>query len=230
MWDISKAELARYIDQTNLKPEATEAEIKEFVLQARDYAFKTVALMTSWVPLATRLLEGSQTSIVSSVGFPLGTYSTRSKVFETRWAIEHGLPDIEIDMVINISLFKSGCFQQVEEDIKAVVEAAEGHTVKVIIEVPLLSEEEIINACLIADRAGVDFIKTSTGFRAYPKMRPSTSGDVRLIRSVVDERVKIKIAGGVFSLESALDAIDAGAHRIGTIAGIPIVEALDKLT
>jgi deoxyribose-phosphate aldolase len=230
MWDITKAELARYIDQTNLRPEATEREITEFVLLSRSYNFRTVAIMTAWVPLATRLLQGSTTSIVASVGFPLGTYPTQSKVTETKWAIKHGRDNLEIDMVMNLSLLKSHRYKEVEGDIHAVVEAAGGHTTKVIIEVPLLSEEEIIIASMIAEQAGVDYIKTSTGFKAYPEMRASTSQDVRLIRSVVNDRVKIKIAGGVFSLEQALDAVDVGAHRIGTIAGIPILEALDKLS
>ena len=131
---------------------------------------------------------------------------------------------------MNLSLLKSRHYREVQADVRAVVEAAEGQTVKVIIEVPMLTNEEIVIASMIAENAGVDFIKTSTGFKAYPQMRPSTSADVRLIRSVVDERVKIKIAGGVFSLEQALDALDAGAQRIGTINGIPIVEGLDKLT
>lgn len=229
MWAMTKAELARYIDQTNLNPAATEKEMTEFILQARAYGFRTAAMMTSWVPLATRLLAGSRTSIVASVGFPLGTYPTDCKAAEAAWAIENGRQDIEIDMVMNLSLLKSRCYRLVEEDIHAVVNAAEGRTVKVIIEAPLLTPDEVVIASMIAEQAGVDFIKTSTGFRAYPEMRASTSQDIRLIRNVVGERVKIKIAGGIFSLEQALKVIEAGAHRIGTIAGIPIVEALEKL-
>jgi len=229
MFKITKEELARYIDQTNLNPAATQTDMALFVEEAKSYSFRTVALMTSWVPLATQILEGSTTSIVASVGFPLGTYPTESKVAETKWAINNGLKNIEIDMVMNISLFKSGRFDQVEQDIRAVVKAASGHTVKVIIEVSLLNREEIIIASMIAEKAGVNFVKTSTGFRGFKRMRPSTPEDVRLIKDVVGDRVEVKIAGGVFSLEQALMAIEAGASRIGTIMGIPIVEAVGKL-
>jgi deoxyribose-phosphate aldolase len=229
MWDISREELAQYIDQTNLKPDATEKEMAEFINTSKDFGFKTVAIMPLWVPLATNLLEGSRTSIVSSVGFPLGTCTTESKVTEVQWSIENGLKNLEIDMVMNLSLFKSRRYQEVEADIQAVVRAAEGHTTKVIIEVPLLTDEEIVIASLIAANTGIDYIKTSTGFRGYPEMRPSTAKDVQLIKKTVFDQVKIKIAGGIFSLEQALEVIDEGVSRIGTIAGIPITNALESL-
>ena len=229
MWDISREKLAQYIDQTNLNPDATESEMAEFINLSKAFGFKTVAIMPSWVPLATQLLNGSQTSIVSSVGFPLGTCTTASKVSEAQWSIQNGLKNIEIDMVMNLSLFKSRRYQEVESDIRAVVQVAGRHTTKVIIEVPLLTEDEIIIASLIAANAGVDYIKTSTGFKAYPQMRPSTVKDVQLIKKIIPKRVKIKIAGGIFSLEQALEVIDAGASRIGTIAGIPITTALESL-
>ena len=117
MFKITKDELARFIDQTNLNPAVTQTDMALFVKEAKPYGFRTVALMTSWVPLATQILEGSNTSIVTSVGFPLGTYPTESKVAETKWAINNGLKNIEIDMVMNISLFKSGRFDQVEQSL-----------------------------------------------------------------------------------------------------------------
>jgi deoxyribose-phosphate aldolase len=185
--------------------------------------------MTSWVPLASEILGESQTSIVASVGFPLGTYPTESKVAEARWAIANGRSDLEVDMVMNMALFKERRYQAVEADLRAVREASLGHTLKVIIEVPLLSPDEIVIASQIVERAGVDFVKTSTGFRGYPQMRASSVEDVRLIRGAVGPQVQVKIAGGVFSLEQALAAIEAGATRIGTIAGIPIRESLERL-
>ena len=229
MYPATALEMARTIDQTNLRPEATSEEIADFVSESRKHGFRTVALMPSWVPLATEVLEGSDTSIVSSVGFPLGTVTTAAKVSEANWSIEHGREDIEIDMVMNLPLLRSRRYREVEEDIRAVVEAAEGHTVKVIIEVPLLNQDEIVIASMIAARAGVDFVKTSTGFKAFPGMRASTPEDVRLIRSIVGAQVDVKIAGGVFTLEQALRAVKAGASRIGTIAGIPIVESYRAL-
>jgi len=229
MFDITKEKIASYIDQTKLNPDATIEDMENFVSQARDYQFKTVAIMPSWVPLASDLLIGGKTCIVSSIGFPLGTCTTSSKVGETVWSIENGLPNIEIDMVMNISLFKSQRYVEVENDIREVVEAAQGHTTKVIIEVPLLDQNEIKIASLLAANAGVDFIKTSTGFRGYPQMRASTAEDIQLIKSAVGDNVKYKIAGGIFSLEQALEVIDLGVSRIGTIAGIPIVKALEKI-
>jgi deoxyribose-phosphate aldolase len=217
--------LARYIDQTNLNPDASADEMADFFREVREWGFRTAAIMPAWVPLATEILAGSDSSIVSSVGYPLGSYSTASKVAETRWSIENGRADLEIDMVMNISLLKSGRHSDVEREIRAVMEAAAGHTFKVIIEAPLLSREEVITASQIAVQCGVDFIKTSTGFRAFKGMRPSTADDVHLIRRAIGDQVAIKIAGGVFRLEQALRAIEAGATRIGTIAGKPIVSA-----
>lgn len=221
--------IATYIDQTNLNPAATHTEIRRFVLEAREYGFATVAIMTSWVPLATELLQGSNTTIVASVSFPLGSNPTASKVAETRWAVKNGRDDLEVDMVMNIPWLKSRAYQNVEKDIRSVVEAAEGHTTKVIIETPLLTQDEIVIACLLAQKAGVDFIKTSTGFRAFPGIQASTVEQVKLIRKTVGKTTKIKIAGGVFTTEKAIQAIEAGATRIGTIAGIPIVEGLKKI-
>ncbi|HKJ26228.1 MAG TPA: deoxyribose-phosphate aldolase, partial [Anaerolineales bacterium] len=188
-----------------------------------------VAIMTSWVPLATELLEGSSTSIVASVSFPLGSNPTASKVTETRWAVKHGRDDLEVDMVMNIPWLKSRNYQKVEEDVRSVVDAAEGHTTKVIIETPLLTPDEIVIACLLAQKAGINFIKTSTGFKAFPGIQASTVEHVKLIRKTVGDAIRIKIAGGVFTTEKAIQAIEAGVTRIGTIAGIPIVEGLKKI-
>jgi deoxyribose-phosphate aldolase len=229
MMEITPAAIAWLIDQTNLNPGVTRAEMADFVRQSSRYGFRTVAIMTSWVPLASEILGDSQTSIVASVGFPLGTYPTESKVAEARWAIANGRSDLEVDMVMNMPLFKERRYQEVEADIRAVREACKGHILKVIIEVPLLNPDEIVIASQIAERAGVDFVKTSTGFRGYPQMRPSTVEDVRLIRSAVSPAVQVKIAGGVFSLEQALAAIDAGATRIGTVAGISIRQSLAQI-
>ncbi len=226
---LTPQSIARYIDQTNLNPAASSEEITRFVLQARQYGFATVAIMTSWVPLATRLLEGSDTTIVASVSFPLGSNPTASKAAETRWSARNGRDDLEVDMVMNIPWLKNREYRKVEADIRAVVEAAEGHTTKVIIETPLLTPDEIVIACLIAQKAGIDFIKTSTGFRAFPGVQASTVEQVRLIKETVGDELRVKIAGGVFTTERAIQTIEAGASRIGTIAGVAIVEGLKKI-
>lgn len=228
--DITESQLVRSIDQTNLSPSATQAEIVAFVTSARAFGFCSVAVMPVWVPLSTQLLQGSRTTVVAAVAFPLGTCTTYSKVAETEWAVEHGPGNVEIDMVMNVSLMKSHRHEELEKEIRAVVEAARGRLVKVIIEVPLLTREEVVTASLIAGKAGADFIKTSTGFKALERWRPSTPDDVRLIRSAVGSTMRVKVAGGISTLSQALAVLEAGANRIGTSAGGGIVETFREET
>ena len=228
--DITENQLLRSIDQTNLSPSITQAEIVAFVTRARAYGFCSVAVMPVWIPLATQLLQGSQTTVAAAVAFPLGTCTTFAKVAETKWSIEHGPGSIEIDMVMNVPLMKSARYDALEEDIRAVVEVAQGHVVKVIIEVPVLSREEIVIASLIAEKAGADFIKTSTGFKALKHWRPSTPDDVRLIKSAVGNTMRIKVAGGISTLPQALAVLEAGASRIGTSMGDTIVDTFREET
>lgn len=222
-------DIARLIDQTNLKPEATQHEIADFVKQAREYRFRAVAIMPGWIPVARRLLGEGETTIVAAVGFPLGTTPTAGKVRETVWAIQNGPPDIEIDMVMNISLMRSRRYSDVVDDLRAVIAAAKGHLVKVIIEAPLLVADEIVVASMLAERAGADFVKTSTGFKAFRGWRPSTAEDVALIRRAVGDRLGIKVAGGIKNLEQVLAVVEAGASRIGTSSGVDIVETCRSL-
>lgn len=228
MWRISEQELVRYIDQTNLKPEATENDMAQFIKEARAYGFRVVAIMPLWIPLAVQILDGSSTTVVAPIGYPLGTTPSELKVVETEWAIENGPGDIEIDVVMNVSMVKSGQYDLAEDDIRAVVMAAGDHVVKGIIEAPILSKEEIIIASMICERAGAQFIKTSTGFKHFRGWRPSTVDDVKLIKSVVGDRVKIKVAGGISTLDQALAVIRAGASRFGTSSGVHIVETYRK--
>jgi deoxyribose-phosphate aldolase len=226
----SERDIANLIDQTNLKPEATPAEITAFVTRAREHKFRSVAIMPGWIPLAARLLGKAETTVVAAIGFPLGTTPTEGKVSETLWAIENGPPDTEIDMVMNISLLKSRRYGDVERDIAAVVAAAKGHVVKIIIEAPLLTEDEIVMASMLCEKGGANFVKTSTGFKAFRGWRPSTVSDVVLIREAVGDRLKIKVAGGIKSLEQLLAVVEAGASRIGTSSGVEIVESWRRLT
>ncbi|MGI5858607.1 MAG: deoxyribose-phosphate aldolase [Tepidanaerobacteraceae bacterium] len=221
---IEEKEIVRYLDQTNLHPNATTDEISKFIKEAKESNFYGVAIMPSWIPLAADILKGSNTRIVAAIGFPVGTGTTEDKVEETKWAIKQceGKCKIDIDMVMNISLLKSGRYKEFREDMAAVVKAADGKTVKVIIEVGYLTREEIAIASLMAEAVGANFVKTSTGFKQFDKWRPSTAEDVRLIRSIVGEKVQVKIAGGVRTYEQALAVIEAGATRIGTSSGIAI--------
>jgi len=228
MLDISRQELARRLDQTNLNAQSTRDDMAAFLQEARDYGFAAAAIMPIWIPLARDILSGSSTTVVAAIGFPLGTTLTQGKVQETRWAIANGPEDIEIDVVINVPMLKSRQYEMVERDLNAVVEAAEGRIVKAIIETPILADDEIVIASMIAERAGAHFVKTSTGFKQFRGWRPSSEEDIRLIRCAIGCRLKVKIAGGVATLDQALKALDAGADRIGTSRGVTIVESLQR--
>ena len=224
MISISEEQLVKYLDQTNLQPQVSKDEMRRFLEEARAYDFYGVAIMPAWVPLASEILEGSDTRIVAAIAFPLGTLPTKLKVQETKWVIANSLPSTEIDMVINNAFLKAREYGKVRDDICAVVEAAEGHTVKVIIEVPALTRDEAVIASLISQEAGAQFVKTSTGFKGFRFMRPTTVEDVKLIKSVVGDRVKVKAAGGISRLDQVLAIVEAGASRVGTSSGVRIVE------
>ncbi|AMF85370.1 deoxyribose-phosphate aldolase [Streptococcus mutans] len=208
----------QYIDHTLLKPESRQDQIDKLIREAKTYNFASVCINPTWVSYAAKALEGTDIKVCTVIGFPLGATTSAVKAFETKDAISHGAD--EVDMVINIGQAKSGHFAFVEEDIRAVVEASGDKLVKVIIETYLLTDKEKIKACQAAVAAGADFVKTSTGF--------STAGarldDVRLMRQTVGPDVGVKAAGGTRSLEDAQAFIEAGATRIGTSAGVTIME------
>lgn len=207
----------KYIDHTLLKADATRKDIEKLCAEAKQYDFASVCVNTYWVPLCASELKDSNVSVCCVVGFPLGAMSTQAKAFETRQAVKDGAD--EIDMVINIGELKNGNDEAVLHDIEAVVQAAEGAVVKVILENCLLEKEEIVRACKLCMEAKADFVKTSTGF--------STGGavleDVRLMKETVAEKCKVKAAGGIRSKADMDAMIEAGADRIGTSAGISLL-------
>ena len=208
----------QYIDHTLLKPESRQDQIDKLIREAKTYNFASVCINPTWVSYAAQALEGTDIKVCTVIGFPLGATTSAVKAFETKDAISHGAD--EVDMVINIGQAKSGHFAFVEEDIRAVVEASGDKLVKVIIETCLLTDKEKIKACQAAVAAGADFVKTSTGFSiAGAKLE-----DVRLMRQTVGPDVGVKAAGGTRSLEDAQAFIEAGATRIGTSAGVTIME------
>ncbi|ESS17411.1 Phosphodeoxyriboaldolase [Streptococcus mutans PKUSS-HG01] len=208
----------QYIDHTLLKPESRQDQIDKLIREAKTYNFASVCINPTWVSYAAKALEGTDIKVCTVIGFPLGATTSAVKAFETKDAISHGAD--EVDMVINIGQAKSGHFAFVEEDIRAVVEASGDKLVKVIIETCLLTDKEKIKACQAAVAAGADFVKTSTGFSiAGAKLE-----DVRLMRQTVGPDVGVKAAGGTRSLEDAQAFIEAGATRIGTSAGVTIME------
>lgn len=210
--------LNKFIDHTLLKQDASKEQIDQLLAQAKDYDFASVCVNPTWVSYAAEVLKDSDVKVCTVVGFPLGANTSAVKAFETKDAIANGAD--EIDMVINIGALKSGDLALVEEDIHAVVNASEDRLVKVIIEACLLTDDEKVTACQLAQKAGADFVKTSTGF--------STGGariaDVALMRKTVGPDMGVKAAGGARSYEDALAFIKAGATRIGTSAGVAIVK------
>ena len=212
-------DLARMIDHTLLKPDATQQEIEKLCGEAKQYGFASVCINPSFVKLCATLLRDTDVKVCTVIGFPLGATSSAAKAFETDRAIKDGAR--EVDMVINIGMLKSGAYEYVEEDICSVVRVAHGAGVlsKVIIETGLLSDEEKVKACMLAKQAGADFVKTSTGFAKGG----ATVGDIALMRKVVGPELGVKASGGVRSQEDARALIASGADRIGASASVKIV-------
>lgn len=208
----------QYIDHTLLKPEATLEQIQVLCNEAKKYKFKSVCINPTWIMQAKEFLKDSDVLICTVIGFPLGATLTSVKAFEVSQAIKAGAN--EIDMVINIGALKSKDDTKVLADIKAVVEAAAGSTVKVIFETCLLTEEEIKRACALSIQAGAHFVKTSTGF--------STSGAnesvVKIMLECVGKKALVKASGGVRSFEDARKYIQMGVMRLGTSSGVAIME------
>ncbi len=210
-------DLASYIDHTILKPEATEADIRQICQEAIEYNFKTVCINSSNVALAAELLKDKPPKPIAVVGFPLGAAISASKAHEAKEAVKAGA--LEIDMVINIGALKTRNFRKVLTDIQTVVDAAAPCPVKVIIETAALTEDEKIIACSISKAAGAHFVKTSTGFGGGG----ATVEDIALMRRVVGDELGVKASGGIKTREDALRMIEAGASRIGASASIAIV-------
>ena len=209
--------IAKYIDHTLLAPDAAKSAIEKLCKEASEYKFASVCVNSCWVSLAADLLKDSSVKVCTVVGFPLGAMDTVSKAYEAAKAVENGAD--EVDMVINIGYLKSGMLDAVLEDIVAVRKATEGKLLKVIIETCLLTDDEKRTACELSEKAGADFVKTSTGF----SKGGATLHDVELMKSVVGDRLGVKASGGVRNYATAKAMIDAGATRIGASAGIAIV-------
>ena len=210
--------LNKYIDHTLLKADASQEQIETLIEEAKKYDFASVCVNPTWVSFAAQALKATDVKVCTVIGFPLGANTPELKAFETSDAIQNGAN--EVDMVINIGALKSRNFDLVERDIRAVVEAAKGTLVKVIIETCLLTDDEKMKACQIAQKAGADFVKTSTGFSTGG----ATVADVALMRKTVGPDMGVKASGGARSYEDALAFIKAGATRIGASSGVAIME------
>lgn len=209
----------KLIDHTALKPNTNKESILKLIAEAKTYDFASVCVNPCWVALAHQELKNTDVKVCTVIGFPLGANTTEVKVFETKDAIEKGAQ--EIDMVINIAMLKDKEYDYVENEIHQIVEAAKDKAiVKVIIETCLLTDEEKIKACELSQKAGADFVKTSTGFSTGG----ATVHDIALMRKTVGAEMGIKASGGVHTHEEALAMVEAGATRIGASAGVKLLK------
>ena len=220
---LNADDMAKAIDHTVLKPDAVRADIEKLSSEAVQHNFGAVCVNSCHVPRVTKLLAGSQVQVCSVVGFPLGAMDTKSKAFEAQTAVKAGAT--ELDMVINVGALKSDDLKNVETDIRTVKEACGNDIVlKVIIETCLLTQAEKIQACKLAQNAGADFVKTSTGFSTGG----ATIEDVQLMKVTVGDGMQVKASGGIKDWDTAEAMLKAGASRIGTSSGITILQGAPK--
>lgn len=211
--------LNQMIDHTILKADAKEEDVLRIIEEAKQYNFFSVCINPCWVALAKEQLTETSVDVCTVIGFPLGANTSEVKAYEATDAINNGAT--EVDMVVNVGALKSGQYKKVLKDIQAVVDAAKGKAlVKVIIETALLTDEEKVKVCKLAKEAGADFVKTSTGFSTGG----ATIADVKLMRETVGPDMGVKASGGIHNEAEAKAMIEAGATRIGTSAGVAIME------
>jgi deoxyribose-phosphate aldolase len=211
-------DLNRYIDHTNLNRSAQSYEIEKLCKEAKKYNFASVCVHPCYIEKAKKLLKGTDVSVCTVIGFPLGMNTTETKVFETKDALSKGAD--EIDMVINVAALKEGKKAYVKDEISKIREVTKGKILKVIIEECCLTEEEIVTITKICNECKVDFIKTSTGFAEHG----ATMEAVHIIRENKKEEIGIKASGGIRDYATAKKFIEAGATRIGTSSGVKIME------
>ncbi|MGC7173469.1 deoxyribose-phosphate aldolase [Metamycoplasma hominis] len=216
-------ELNKYIDHTNLSPSATSKDIDKLIHEAIKYDFKSVCIAPSYVKYAKEALKNSDVLVCTVIGFPLGYNATSVKVYETKIAVEHGAD--EIDMVINVGRFKDGQYEYVLNEIKAIKEACNGKTLKVIVETALLTKAELIKITELVMQSGADFIKTSTGF----SYRGASFEDIQTMKETCGDKLLIKASGGIKNLADAQEMIRLGANRLGMSKSVPVMEELFKL-
>lgn len=216
--ETSPEELAGIIDHTELSPNEPAGSMEKLCDEAKEYNFHAVCVNPFWTRFCVSELEGSDVKIDTVIGFPLGQTTQEEKVFEAKRAIEEGAD--EVDMVMNIGVFEDGGYDFIRDEIKSVVEAAEGSTVKVILETGYLTYEDIPKACKIVKESGADYVKNSTGFGPLGATVPH----ITLMRKAVGEDFGVKAAGGISNFKDALRMIAGGADRIGSSSGVKIID------
>lgn len=207
----------KFIDHTVLYADADLGKVEKLCNEAKEYDFASVCVNSCWVKKCAELLKGTDVNVCTVVDFPLGAMSSAAKAFEAKKAIEDGAT--EIDMVLNVGYIKSGMLKEAEEDIRTVKNACGKVLLKVILETCLLTDEEKVTACKLAESAGADYVKTSTGF----SKGGATVEDVKLMRATVGDRLGVKASGGIRDAATAEAMIKAGASRLGCSSGIAIM-------
>lgn len=220
----TKKELADHIDHTNLSPDGKEQNVKETINEAKEYGFRSVCAAPYWVPLAHEMLKDSKILVDTVVGFPLGFTPVDSKINETKWAVQNGAN--EVDMVLNLTAFKSGRINVVRKEIEEISSRVTPGITKVIIKTPYLSAKEIKQASKIVVKNGGNVVKTCTGFGP----RGATEKDVQLIREAIGRKGKIKAAGGISNAKETLKLLKAGADLIGASHGVEILQSFKETT
>lgn len=225
----TREQFSKLIDNTYLKSAASKEEVARFLEEARKHHFAAVVIFPYWVPLAVRMLQGTDVKVCTPIGFPYGTVTRSTKVYEARNAVTNGAE--ELDVVMNVAALKSGDIEYVQREMSEIVSAAQlsGLTedsrrtlIKVIIETPVLTKDEKITACEIVRDCGADFIKTSTGTAGNGG---ALVDDIHLIRTILGPSIGVKAAGGIRTIGHAMDLLDAGANRLGTSTGVALVES-----
>ena len=211
-------EYNKLIDNTLLKADATEEQIKNLCKESKEWNFMSVCVNPYYIPFCKKELKGSDVKVCTVIGFPLGQMTTKAKVFETKDALAKGAD--EIDMVINVAALKDKKYDYVKNEIAEIKKVCGDHVLKVILECCLLTDEEKVQACLLAKEAKADFVKTSTGFSIHG----ATVHDVELMRKTVGPEMGVKAAGGVRSHEELLEMVKVGATRIGTSSGVKLMK------
>jgi deoxyribose-phosphate aldolase len=221
---MTPAEFAKHIDHTLLKPDSTRRDARHVSEEAKEYGFAAACILPSWVADGAEILAGSGVAVCTVVGFPHGIAPAQAKAAEAATAVADGAT--EVDMVINISALKSGADLLAFDDIQSVVDVSQagGAIVKVILECALLTDDEKRRACKMSVEAGAQFVKTSTGFASHG----ATVHDVALLRAAVGPEIGVKAAGGIRTVADALAMIEAGANRLGTSAGVALLESFQR--
>lgn len=220
--NLEPKEIAKYIDHTCVKVDATDEDIKKICEEAIKYGFHSVCVTPTRVKTAKKYLDNNKTAIIAVVGFPFGFTTNNIKAGEAYEAVENGAT--EIDMVININNVKDSNWDLVEKDITSVVKAVNKIGVKVIMETGFLTKDELYRTCLIAEKAGAKFVKTATGYGP----RGAELHDITIMKSAIGNRIGIKASGGIHDFETALVMLKAGASRIGSSSGLEIIGVKDK--